>query len=209
MDITGYEELLREIAFQADMETLGALLKTGKTIWGVLRDDDMKILRDQHLVRVDTEYGYHHRRRDNGQIHGREVLVDEPVTIINYRNDQLHGAYLVYNEGVLTVEKRFKNGRMHGVYKRYHDNGVLARSATYKNGKSHGLHYLYDANGSLLIEAYFKGNSPVWIIGRDSDGNISYTKQYRKGQLHGWQNYYHKNKRIFYRNGKFRHSQKL
>jgi antitoxin component YwqK of YwqJK toxin-antitoxin module len=46
----------------------------------------------------------------------------------------------------------YKNGKKHGVWEHYHDNGLLHRKETYKDGKEECFWKMYDINGKLKFK---------------------------------------------------------
>ena len=55
----------------------------------------------------------------------------------------------------------FKNGRKHGLWVGYHDNGQLGYKGTYKNGKLDGPWVYYHDDRQLKYKATFKNGVKV------------------------------------------------
>jgi antitoxin component YwqK of YwqJK toxin-antitoxin module len=80
-----------------------------------------------------------------------------------------------------------ENGKRHGYWEIYHDNGELAYKANYVNGKEHGYWEEYCSNGQL----YLKGN---YVNGKAHGYFESY---YYNGQLH-YKGFYDMGNRVDY-----------
>lgn len=57
-----------------------------------------------------------------------------------------------YTNGVLAVERPYKNGKMEGINKVYYENGNLWHTIPYKNNEAVGIVKLYYKNGNLQAE---------------------------------------------------------
>ena len=55
----------------------------------------------------------------------------------------------------------FKNGKQHGPFVRYHENGQLSSKGTFKEGKRDGPFVWYHDNGQLLEKATYKNGLEV------------------------------------------------
>ncbi len=53
-------------------------------------------------------------------------------------------------------EKMMKDGKIHGIYKRWHMEGVLCEESNYTNGKLNGKQYYYSIHGRLTHEFNYK-----------------------------------------------------
>lgn len=61
-----------------------------------------------------------------------------------------------YSDGNLKREYPFNNnGRLHGLCRKWYDNGQLEYEHTYKNGERHKLYREWYKNGSLRFEKYY------------------------------------------------------
>ncbi len=67
--------------------------------------------------------------------------------------DKLSGCIeKIYTNGVLAVERPYKNGKMEGINKVYYENGNLWHTIPYKNNEAVGIAKLYYKNGNLQAE---------------------------------------------------------
>ena len=78
-------------------------------------------------------------------------------TETNYKNGKLHGLWeRYYDNGKLAYKKNYKDGKLHGLWERYYDNGQLWFKENYKNGKEDGLYERYYKNGQLGYKENWK-----------------------------------------------------
>lgn len=70
---------------------------------------------------------------------------------INKKGKLLH----YFESGKLFIEENYKNGKLHGDFKRWFENGNLAIEAQYANGKSHGELTEYYENGNKKEEGNY------------------------------------------------------
>jgi uncharacterized protein YkwD len=93
-----------------------------------------------------------------------------------------HGDYVEYFEdGKVKVKARYNAGELDGAYESFHDNAKVHISATYKSGKLQGEYKELAADGKPVLKA-----------------------SYRDGQLSGWRSTYEKGQpatAAFYRDG--------
>ena len=67
----------------------------------------------------------------------------------------------------------FKNGKTHGPWVRYHDNGQFRTKGTFKDGKKDGPWVKYHKNGQLSWKGTFKdGKSDGPWVGYNEDGTV-------------------------------------
>ena len=84
--------------------------------------------------------------------YGARLWVETP-----YKNGKKHGiAKRYYENGKLASEIPYKNGEIHGVAKGYYESGKLASETPYKNGEPHGVVKWYYENGKLMSEFPFE-----------------------------------------------------
>ena len=61
-----------------------------------------------------------------------------------------------FSDGVLREERNFKNGKLHGQYKLWHDIDELGVSGTHLEGLKHG-EWRKSERGMLIVEQYDRG----------------------------------------------------
>ena len=73
-----------------------------------------------------------------------------------YHNDQLHGAYIIYNRSRIKEEYFYADGLLEGPVKKYYPNGNILEESNYKNGNLDGIAKWYDQEGNVTIEYEYK-----------------------------------------------------
>jgi antitoxin component YwqK of YwqJK toxin-antitoxin module len=87
-----------------------------------------------------------------------------------------------------------KDGKKHGPYVTYWDNGQLFSKRTYKNGKMDGPWVSYWGNGQLFSKGTFKdGKQDGPWVGYHENGQLNYKGTYKDGKKDGPWVYYHDN----------------
>jgi antitoxin component YwqK of YwqJK toxin-antitoxin module len=83
--------------------------------------------------------------------------ISTPLKKCSYVDGKLHGDYRRYHEnGQLLVETKYSNGELNGSYKEWREDGMLKTKTTYKDGLEDGLYEMYNKNGGLFIKSHFK-----------------------------------------------------
>ena len=59
------------------------------------------------------------------------------------------------------VQISYKDGKIHGPYVVYYDNGQLSSKAPYKDGKQHGPWLWYDKSGKLRSKENYKNGKEI------------------------------------------------
>ena len=54
------------------------------------------------------------------------------------------------NDGTLTIEAAWRNGRLHGPFLAFHENGAVRWATRYVAGQEHGISRQFDKNGKLI-----------------------------------------------------------
>lgn len=82
--------------------------------------------------------------------------------VCGYRNDQLDGVFTRYKMGRKVEEGTYQNGALEGIYKKYF-NGMDAvqQEIHYKNGKQHGPFRYFDEQGNLQMEYLYENGEKV------------------------------------------------
>jgi antitoxin component YwqK of YwqJK toxin-antitoxin module len=85
----------------------------------------------------------------------------------------------------------YRNGKKHGLWVRYHDNGQLSYKGTYKNGKTEGPWVFYNEDGQLSSKGNWKdGKRDGHWVGYNRDGQIEWRRTYKNGVKDGpWVGY--------------------
>lgn len=78
-----------------------------------------------------------------------EIKRENFINLYN-ENGKKHGVWEHYHDnGQLDSRRNYVNGEKHGVWEDYHYNGQLSYRRNYANGKLHGVCESYYANGQL------------------------------------------------------------
>ena len=90
------------------------------------------------------------------------------------------------SNGIKIEEKRFKNGDLHGAWKRWYGNGSKKFIIKYKKGVVHGTSENYDSTGLTIIQGRYKngelhGKQKEWF----SNGKLLKVAVYRLGLMNG------------------------
>ena len=120
------------------------------------------------LVKRD---GVYFKKRTDVPFTGK-VTGDEQGTI---RNGKKHGPWVKYHDnGQLETKVTFKDGKKNGPWVKYHDNGQLWSKGTFKNGKKDGPWVKYHKNGQLRYKGTFKNakKDGPWV-GFHQNGNVN------------------------------------
>lgn len=80
-----------------------------------------------------------------------------------YKLNRLHGESRFYNpkSGNMSELITYKNGKKHGVWKRWYDNGRLLNEATYENGQLQGAAVFYHPNGLVQFKGEYQNDVKV------------------------------------------------
>jgi len=90
-----------------------------------------------------------------------------------------------YRNEILTSRKLYKNGKLHGVQKKWYTNGKLKMEAPYKTGEMHGLFKEYNHIGQLTsMYQMIKGNGTKLAF--NNNGSIKGVEFISKNKGNGW-----------------------
>jgi len=115
--------------------------------------------------------------------------------IMMYENEVFNGvSFKNYDDGTLSSEQTYKDGKKDGLFKYYNKNGTLSSEQTYKDGKLDGLSKEWYTNGQLSREGILKDGKKEgdfkWYY---ENGQISQEKKYKNGKQVGKETGYHEN----------------
>ena len=103
-------------------------------------------------------------------------------------NGEYHGTCQQFSEttGQLVRERKFKDGKDHGFYRKWHSNGQLVLEYNYKDGKEHGFHRKWHSNGQLCYECNYKDGKKHGFHRKWSEnGQLLYESNYKDGHIYG------------------------
>ena len=110
-----------------------------------------------------------------------------------YLNNKKFGLWKYYNnEGKLRKTCEFKNGKITGTSKRYHENGKLNIKITHQTKHSFEFEF-YNESGNIDNKGQYSkgGKNGVWTK-YYNDGKIKSSQSYKKGKKTGKQKHYKK-----------------
>lgn len=67
------------------------------------------------------------------------------------KDGQKHGQWITYDEGLLYEVKHYIDGKLHGPFRSYHENGALFSDGQFVRGILDGRHRVFRDNGQLLL----------------------------------------------------------
>jgi len=96
-----------------------------------------------------------------------------------YKDDQLHGEEIRYNNGVILQKCQYENNKKSGLEYEYNCDCTIKSIKTYVNGKIHGKRLVYWPNGKLHFKIdYQNGNRDGEHIEYDKNENIIVITKY-------------------------------
>jgi len=137
---------------------------------------------------------------------GQKTINGKQVPV---RNGPFHFWYDA-NGKRYTVRAKFKDGKIHGVYKMYAPEGYKYIELNYRQGILTGPYTAWYNDGKISIKLSFKnglthGRYKVW----NRDGRLTLTGRFKNGKQHGRFKTYHLgkvNSCTLYKNGVFKKS---
>ena len=112
-----------------------------------------------------------------------------------YINGKLLGEWKFYYEnGQLKQEGKYVNGKYEGEWKSYHDNGQLKTQGKYVNGKKEGDWRRYSDNGQLKTKGkYVNGKMEGKWISFNDNGQLRQEGKFVNGKMEGEWKFFHDN----------------
>jgi antitoxin component YwqK of YwqJK toxin-antitoxin module len=103
----------------------------------------------------------------------------------SFRNGKKHGPWVTYwDNGRLNYKGTYKNGKKDGPWVEYHKNGQLKEKGTFKNGKPDGPWVGNWNNGQIRTKGTHKDGKPDGpYVGYNKDGTVweKYTGTFKDG----------------------------
>lgn len=101
--------------------------------------------------------------------------------MITYKNGLKHGKYQAWNDdGLLTIEANYQNGKLHGEYLEYsvkNSQIYLSRKVKYVNGVVHDLEISYDSDQNVISRATYN-NGAIVSMHFYNNGKLISKKEY-------------------------------
>lgn len=90
-----------------------------------------------------------------------------------------------YPNGNLMEKREIKNGKVHGCWKRYYEDGVLGYETNHIESKLNGKSISYFNDGEIMEESYYKNGKCESEISYHKNGNIKSEKNFLNGKENG------------------------
>ena len=80
----------------------------------------------------------------------------------SYFDNELHGRYAKYKFGRVVEESNYNMGQLDGLFRSYFNNtDKIQREIEYKNGKQHGFWRAYNEEGAVVMEYQYENGEKV------------------------------------------------
>jgi antitoxin component YwqK of YwqJK toxin-antitoxin module len=113
-----------------------------------------------------------------------------------FKNGKTHGFWVAFHEnGKLRARANYKDGKTDGLYEEYYKNGQLKWKVVHKDGKRHGNIEMYYENGRLFFKGTFKNDyqrDGTWKSYYEN-GRLRNKEIYKDEKPEGLWVYYHEN----------------
>jgi antitoxin component YwqK of YwqJK toxin-antitoxin module len=141
--------------------------------------DNGSIAQEADLLTENDRYSHH----------GASVLYTpnrEIEAVAYYKNGFLHGSYKKYDsDGNLISEQLYAEGKPHGEAVAYFPDGSIKRKALYTNGVRQGEYVEYYSSGQKAVQSrYEEGLSEGKMTSWYENGTLKSVAHFRKGKLH-------------------------
>jgi len=91
---------------------------------------------------------------DNSERNG---IDENPMTNATFKDGKLHGSFETYHDnGILKERGTYQDDFLNGIYETWHDNGTLKERGNFSGGKRHGLSKWYHESGILKERGCWK-----------------------------------------------------
>lgn len=99
-----------------------------------------------------------------GKKQGQLINMDDKGQVLerfSYHQDELNGAYVMYNRSRIKESRNYKDGKLHGEVVKYYASSILMERSNYANGQLDGISRWYDQNGLNTIAYEYKNGELV------------------------------------------------
>jgi antitoxin component YwqK of YwqJK toxin-antitoxin module len=155
------------------------LHKTYEKNVGEIDENYNNIIQNRELIKI-IDYKLNHAIYKN---------LDTKFDYYFGKSDDLyyHGNFKEYYKNILKNECIYKDDKLDGNYKEYHNNGVILRDCNYLNGILNGSYKEFYVNENRRIECnYINGNIDGKYIEYNSDGEIKKLLIYTNGEINDY-----------------------
>lgn len=148
---------------------------------------------DKSKIKFENDRAYY--KQEHFSSRAKEEVGDL-VKIYSYDDGYLDGLYLVYNKATHRYKEigSYLNGKQHGTYKQYFDNGVLADDSYFFKGGRDGITKIYYENGKLRgVINYVNGKKEGHATQFYVNGKTMFDHNYHLDKMNGICTDYYKN----------------
>ncbi len=111
----------------------------------------------------------------------------------NYLNEQKTGLWKLYSQNIKIAEESYKNGKKHGITKKFYPTGEVLEQSEWQNGKKEGRHQVFYKNGEPYMQCKFSdGKRNGLCLARFKNGRIEMEAYYENNVRHGEWKFYNK-----------------
>jgi antitoxin component YwqK of YwqJK toxin-antitoxin module len=106
-----------------------------------------------------------------GKKQGQLVNMDDKGQVLErftYHQDELNGAYVMYNRSRIKESRTYANGKLHGEVVKYYITSILMERSNYANGQLDGISRWYDQNGANTIAYEYKNGELIGDVELDA-----------------------------------------
>lgn len=101
------------------------------------------------------------------------------TSITNYKDDEIHGLYESYDNGILDEIIYYTNGKQNGPFTSYYPNGKIKSEGFLVDGELNGTRISYRHDGSISQKTKYSDGEPVKSESYDINGKKEYTIDYQ------------------------------
>ena len=152
-----------------------------EAVTGKVVDRSKLVVRNNLVYEVNSEKPFT-GRVVNSRTARRDL--NQPIPKSKDQKDNLILWFYMERPGDLEIE--FSDGKPHGKWTDWHENGQKKSELNFRNGNKHGKEYFWHENGQLQREVDYRNDRPhgKWIQWYENGRKMS-EEEYRNGKNHG------------------------
>jgi len=158
VDLGGYEqEDLGGVTYVYKVETTGVKVSDGYIRNG--KKDGLWTTYDPSGGSIQKLENY-----IKGSLHGPTIVLNKRGQLdseAHYVNGKLHGKSATYKFGRPLKETYYKNDVIDGLHKEYFNNGKLQKAVNFKDGKQHGSFKQYNEEGVIIMKYEYENGEKM------------------------------------------------
>ncbi len=135
-----------------------------------------------YVYEDDAQKSHYKNCKRNGMTYWYHIAKRGVVkSKVNFVDGKEHGVYTSYHDnGQVKLTVNYTNGQKDGLQRVYYDNGQLGEQVTYKKGRREGLFIEWDKDGFKISEVMYKHNYKVGLKKYfDKEGRVIKTQEYK------------------------------